>query len=260
MKTRDEKFSRFQLSRCHLFSRLVVALLLDPSDITGLADLYFTLLLSCCASEYKNFLVYFVVESSEFSEARDTISRPPDTPFYHGLEGLDGTQTIMNRTLQLSALNEQSSERLRSDSAYNEPGLKGACAATGSQSKGREKEAVYENANPKRLTDVAASSDTLDGNDEYCYSYTDLTLKDGKSRSDEGPKTDGPLHHSLEGPNAGYEALESAPATTNDDYSAPTEGLSELSGYQPLQRVTRPVNQSLRKTTTEAPRGVLKCT
>ena len=259
MNTGDEKFSRFQLSRCHLFSRLVVTSLPDPSDNTGIKDLYFTLLLSCCASEYKNFLVYFVVESCEFSEATDTISRSPDAPFYHGLEGLDGTETIMNRAL--SALNEQSSERLRSDSANDEPVLKGACAAIGSQSKGREKEAVYENANPKRLTDVAASSDTIDGNDEYCYSCTtDLSLKDEKSRSDEGPKTDGPLHHSLEGPNAGYEALEGAPATSNDDYSAPMEGLSELSSYQPLQKATWPVYQSLRKTTTEARRGAFKCT
>ena len=245
MKTGDEKVPRLQLSRSHLFSRLVVASLLDPSDNTGLANLYFNLLISCCASEYKNFLVYFVVESCEFSETTDTISRPPDTPLYHGFEGLDGTETIMNRAL--SALDEQSSERPRSDSAYDEPVLKGACAAIGSQSKGREKEAVYENANPKRLTDVAGSSDTLDGNDEYCYSYTaDLSLKDEKSRQHEEPKTDGPLYHSLEGPNAGYEALEGAPATSNDDYT-PMEGLSELSGYQSLQKPTRPVYQSLGK-------------
>jgi len=159
----------------------------------------------------------------------------------------------MNRAL--SALDEQSSERPRSDSDYEGPVLKGACAAIGSQSKGREKEAVYESANPTILTDAAGISDTLDGNDEYCYSYTtDLSLKDEKSRSDEEPKTDGPLHHSLQGPNAGYEALEGAPAMTNDDYT-PMEGLSELSGYQPLQKPTQPVYQSLRKTTTEAPRG-----
>ena len=199
-------------------------------------------------------LFIFVVESCEFSEATDTISRTPDTPFYHGLGGLDGTETIMSQSL--SALNEQSFECPRSDSDYNELVLKGAFAAIGSQSKGPEKETVYENTNPKRLTDVAASSDTLDGNDEY-YSYTtDLYLKDEKSGSDEGPKTDGPLHHSLEDPNAGYEALEGAPATTNDDYTS-LEGLSELSGYQPLQKATRPVYQSLRKTTTEAPRGAL---
>jgi len=187
--------------------------------------------------------------SCECSDATDNISRPPDTSLYHGLEGLDGTSTIINRAL--SALDEQSSERPRSDSDYEEPELKGACAAIGSQSKGREKEAVYENANPAILTDAAGSSDTLDGNDEYCYSYTtDLSLKDEKSRSDEEPKTDGPLHHSLEG------ALEGAPAMTNDDYT-PMEGLSELGGYQPLQKPTRPEYQSLRKTTTEAPRGAL---
>ena len=153
----------------------------------------------------------------------------------------------------LSALNEQSSERPRTDSDYDEPVLKGACAAIGSQSKGREKEAVYEDANPKRLTDAAGSSDTLDGNDEYCYSYTtDLSLKDEKSRQHEGPKTDGPLYHSLEGPNTGYEALEGAPATTIG--YTPMEGVTELSGYQPLQKATRSVYQPLRKTTTEPPR------
>ena len=190
-----------------------------------------------------------MVGSCECSDATDTLSRPPDTSLYHGLEGLDGTGTIMNRAL--SALDEQSSERPRSDSDYEGPVLKGACAAIGSQSKGREKEAVYESANPTILTDAAGISDTLDGNDEYCYSYTtDLSLKDEKSRSDEEPKTDGPLHYSLEG------ALEGAPAMTNDDYT-PMEDLSELGGYQPLQKATRPVYQSLRKTTTEAPRGAL---
>ena len=255
MKSGDEQFSRFQLSRCHLFSRLVVAsLLLDPSENIRLANLYFNSFLSCCANESISFLVYVVVGFCECSDATDTISRPPDASLYHGLEGLDGTGMIMNRAL--STLDEQLSERPRSDSDYEEPVLKGACAAIGSQSKGREKEAVYENVNPTILTDAAGSSDTLDGNDEYCYSYTtDLSLKDEKSRSDEGPKTDGPLHHSLEGPNAGYEALEGAQATTNG--YTPMEGLTESSGYQPLQKPTRPVYQSLRKTTTEAPRGAI---
>ena len=255
MKTGDEQFYRFQLSRCHLFSRLVVAsLLLDPSENRRLANLYFNAFLSSCANESISFLVYVVVGSCECSDATDTISRQPDTPLCHGLEGLDETGTIMNPAFW--ALDEQSSERPRSDSDYEEPVLNGACAAIGSQSKGREKDVVYENANPTILTDAAGSSNTLDGNDEYCYSYTtDLSLKDEKSRSDEGPKTDGPLHHSLEGPNAGYEALEGAQATTNG--YTPMEGLTESSGYQPLQKPTRPVYQSLRKTTTEAPRGAI---
>ena len=252
MKTGSEKFSRFQRSRCHFLSRLKVAsLFLDPNENTRLTNLYFTLLLSCCASESKSFLVYFVVESCEFSDASDTISRPPDTPLYHVLEGPDGTGTILNQAL--SALNEQSIERPRTDSDYDEPVLKGACAANGSQSKGREKEAVYKGANSTMLTDAAGSSDTLDGNDEYCYSYTtDLSLKDEKSKPHEGPKTDGPLYHSLEGPNAGYEALKGVQATTNGYTSM--EGLTGSSGYQPLQKATRSVYQPLRKTTTEAPR------
>lgn len=159
--------------------------------------------------------------------------------------------TIMDRAL--SGQNEQSSERFRSDSDYDEPVLKEERAAIGSPSKGRKKEAVYEDSNLKRFTDAAGSSDTLDNNDEYCYSYTtDLPLKDEKSRPHEDPKTNGPLYHSLEGPNAGYQALEGKPAPTNG--YTPMEGVTELSGYQPLQKPTRSVYQPLRKTTTETPR------
>ena len=192
-----------------------------------------------------------MVDSREISDATDTISRPPDTPLYHVLEGPNGTGTIMDRAL--SSQNEQSSERLRSDSDYDEPVLKGARESIGSSSKGRENEAVYEDANPKRFTDAAASNDALENNDEYCYSYTtDLPLKDEKSRAHEGPKTDNPFYHSLEGPNAGYQALEGTPAPSNG--YTPMEGIAELSGYQPLQKSTRSVYQPLRKITTEAPR------
>ena len=153
----------------------------------------------------------------------------------------------------LSAHNEQSSERFRSDSDYDEPVLNEARAAIGSQSKRRENEAVYEDANPKRSTDAAGSNDTLDNNDEYCYSYTsDLPLKDEKRGSHEGPKTDDPFYHSLEVPHAGYQALEGTPAATNGYTSM--EGVTELSGYQPLQKSTRSVYQPLRKKTTEPPR------
>ena len=167
------------------------------------------------------------------------------------LEGPDGTGTIMDRAL--SSNNEQTSERFRSDSDYDEPVLNEAHEAIASLSKVREKEAVYEEANTKRYTDAAASNDTLDNNDEYCYSYTtDLPLKDEKSRPHEDPKTHGSLYHSLEGPNAGYQALEGTPAPENG--YTPMEGITELSGYQPLQKSTRSVYQPLRKTTTEAPR------
>ena len=119
------------------------------------------------------------------------------------LEGPDGAGTIMDRAL--SSNNEKTSERLRSDSDYDEPVLNKAHEAIASLSKVREKEAVYEEANTKRCTDAAASNDTLDNNDEYCYSYTtDLPLKDEKSRPREDPKTRSSLYHSLEGPNAGH--------------------------------------------------------
>ncbi|XP_020631612.1 uncharacterized protein LOC110068563 [Orbicella faveolata] len=190
-------------------------------------------------------------DSRKISDVTDTISRPPDTPLYQVLEGPYGMGTIMDRAL--SGQNEQSSERFRSDSDYDEPVLKEERAAIGSPSKGRKKEAVYEDAHLKRFTDAAGSSDTLDNNDEYCYSYTtDLPLKDEKSRPHEDPKTNGPLYHSLEGPNAGYQALEGKPAPTNG--YTPMEGVTELSGYQPLQKPTRSVYQPLRKTTTETPR------
>ena len=118
-----------------------------------------------------------------------------------------------------------------------------------SLSKGQEKEAVYENVNFKRFTDAAARSDTLNNNDEYCYSYTtDLPFKDDKSRPHEDSNTQG-----LENPNAGYQALEDTPASANG--YTPLEGATELSGYQLLQKSTRSVYQSLRKITTEAPRG-----
>lgn len=164
------------------------------------------------------------------------------------LEGPDGTGTIMDRAL--SSNNEQTSERFRSDSDYDEPVLNKARGAIASLSKVREVEAVYEDANTKRFTDAATSSDT---NDEYCYSYTtDLPLKDEKSRSHEDPKTQGSFYHSLEGPNSGYHALEGTSAPANG--YTPMEGVKELSGYQPLQKSTRSVYQPLRKTATEAPR------
>ena len=191
-----------------------------------------------------------MVDSRELSDATDTISRPPDTPLYQVLEGPDGTGTIMDRAL--SGQNEQSSERFRSDSDYDEPVLKEAREAIGSPSKGREKEAVYEDANLKRFTDAAGRSDILDNNDEYCYSYmADIPLKDEKRRTHD-PKTDGSLYHSLEAANAGYQAIEGTPAPTNG--YTPMEGVTELSGYQPLQKSTRSVYQPLRKTTTEPPR------
>lgn len=153
----------------------------------------------------------------------------------------------------LSSNNGQTSERFRSDSDYDEPVLNKAREAVASLSKVHEKEAVYEDANTKRFTDAAASSDSFDNNDEYCYSYTtELPLKDEKSRPHEDPKTHGALYHSLEGPNAGYQALEGTPAPANG--YTPMEGVVELSGYQPLQKSTRSVYQPLRKTTTEVPR------
>lgn len=192
-----------------------------------------------------------MVDSHEISDAADTISRPPDTPVYQVLEGPDGTGTIMDRAL--SGPSEQSSERFRSDSDYDEPMLKEARGAIGSPSKRRDKEAVYEDANPKTFTDAAGRSDTLGNDDEYCYSYTaDIPLKDEKSRAHRDPKTDGHLYHYLEGPNAGYQALEGTTAPTNS--YTPMEGSTELSGYQPLQKSTRSVYQPLRKTTTEPPR------
>ena len=192
-----------------------------------------------------------MADSRESSDATDTISRPPDTPLYHVLEGPDGTGTIMDRAL--SSNNDQTSERFRTDSDYDEPALNEACEGIVSSPKGREKEAVYEEANAKRFTDTAASSDTLDNNDEYCYSYTtDLPLKDEKGRPHEDSKTHNPLYYSLEDPNAGYQALGGTPAPANG--YTPMEGVTELSGYQPLQKATRSVYQPLRKTTTEAPR------
>lgn len=190
----------------------------------------------------------FITDFRKISDAADTISRPPDTPLYHVLEGPDGTGTIMDRAL--SSNNEQTSERFRSDSDYDEPVLNKARGAIASLSKVREVEAVYEDANTKRFTDAATSSDT---NDEYCYSYTtDLPLKDEKSRPHEDPKTQSSLYHSLEGPNSGYHALEGTSAPANG--YTPMEGVKELSGYQPLQKSTRSVYQPLRKTATEAPR------
>ena len=148
---------------------------------------------------------------------------------------------------------QTSAECFRSDSDYDKPVLNEVHEAIASLSKVRENEVVYEEANTKRLTDAAASNDTLDNNDEYCYSYTtDLPLKDEKSRPHEDPKTHGSLYHSLEGPDAGYQALEGTPAPENG--YTPMEGITELSGYQPLQKSTRSVYQPLRKTTTEAPR------
>ena len=180
-----------------------------------------------------------MAESREIPDATDTISRPPDTPLYLVLEGPARTDTIRDQAL--SVHNEQSSERFRSDSDYDEPVLKEACAAIRLPSKGRKKEAVYENQNPKRLTDAASSSDILDDNDEYCYSYTtavqNVPLKDEKG----GPKTDGILYQSLDGPNTEYQALESTPAPTNG--YTPMEGITELNAYQPLQKSTRLVYQ-----------------
>lgn len=236
----------------------VASPVLDPrkNKRTRKSTVVFTLLhftLSCRASESKSFLVYFVAESREIPDITDTISRPPDTPLYHVLEGPDRTDTIRDQALSVHY--EQSSERFRSDSDYDEPALKEARAAIGSPSKGREKEPVYEDPIPKRLTDAASSSDILDDNDEYCYSYTtavqNVPLKHEKSRPHEGPKTDGSFYHSLEGPNAGYQALEGTPAATNG--YTPMEGITELSSYQLLQKSTRSVYQPLRKTT-ESPR------
>ena len=143
---------------------------------------------------------------------------------------------------------EQASERPRADSDYEEPVLQEARAAMGLSSKARENEAVYETANPKEPSNVASSSDTLDGSDEYCYSYTtpyqNLALKDGESRPQEAPENEDPNYRALEGPNAGYQAIEKTPA---NGYT-PMEGITQLSGYQPLKKSARTVYQPLKKT------------
>ncbi|KAL9959607.1 hypothetical protein ACROYT_G032942 [Oculina patagonica] len=171
----------------------------------------------------------------------EAIPRSPDTPLYHVLEGPDSTDT--SREQALSVHYEQSSERLRSDSDYDEPVLNEVRSAIGSPSKARENEAVYEEANPKGFTDAASSSNTLD--DEYCYSYTTPDQnQDGKNGPHEVPKTDGPFYHALEGPNAGYQA----PERPHADGYTPMAGITESSGYQPLKKSTRSVYQPLKKT------------
>lgn len=181
----------------------------------------------------------------------ETISRSPSAPYYHVLEQPDGTNTIREQVLSVPY--EKSSERLRSDSDYDEPVLKETRSAIGPPSKARENEGIYEDPDPKGFINAASSSNTLDDNDEYCYSYTiadqNLPLKDGKNRPHEAPKTESSAYHALEGPNAGYQFPERAPA---DDYT-PMAGVKELGGYQPLQKSTRSVYQPLKKTN-EPPR------
>lgn len=176
----------------------------------------------------------------------ETIPRSPDTHLYHVLEEPDSTDT--SREQALSVHYEQSSERLRSDSDYDEPVLNETRSAIGSPLKARENEAVYEDANPKGFTDVASSSNTLDADDEYCYSYTTADqnppTKDGKNGPHEVPKTEGPFYHALERPNAGYQA----PERPHVDGYTPMDGITESSGYQPLKKSTRSVYQPLKKT------------
>lgn len=197
--------------------------------------------------------LFFLAGSPETSVA-DTISRSSDTHLYHVLEGPDRTGT--SRDQALSAHYERSSERFRSDSDYDEPVLRGARAAIGSA---RENEAAYEAIGEDRDLEVFASaasnSKTLDNSDEYCYSYTTaeqrIPLQQDKNRPrpHEAPKTDAHFYHPLEGPNAGYQALEGTPA---NGYK-PMAGKTEQSGYQPLQKSTRSVYQPLKKTN-EPPR------
>ncbi|KAJ7351700.1 hypothetical protein OS493_035960 [Desmophyllum pertusum] len=110
-------------------------------------------------------------------------------------------------------------------------------------------EAISEDRHPEVFANTASNSNTLDNSDEYCYSYTtaeqSLPLEQDKNRPrpHEAPKTDAPFYHALEGPNAGYQALEGTPA---NGYT-PMAGKTEQSGYQPLQKSTRSVYQPLKK-------------
>lgn len=195
-------------------------------------------------------MILFLIDSPEIPVSEITARSPSTTyntiPFYHVLEEPDSAAT--SREQVLSVHYEQASERLRVDSDYEEPVLQEARAAMGLPSKARENEAVYETANPKEPCNVASSSNTLDYSDEYCYSYTtpdqDLALKYGENRPQEAPKNEDPNYRALEGPNAGYQATEKAPA---NGYTS-MEGTTELSGYQPLKKSARSVYQPLKKT------------
>ena len=177
-----------------------------------------------------------------------TSPRSPGTPIYHVLEDPNMAATSGNPAL--SAHSQRSTDRLRSDSDYDEPVIRGALPAIFPPSKARENEAAYEtiteHRNPSGIT-FNVSNKTLENDDEYCYSYTtaDQNLRPGNDNDklNEGPKTQGPYYHSVEGPTTGYQTLEETPESGYLQMA----GSAEVSGYQPLQKSTRSFYQPLKK-------------